>query len=360
MKTYSKALVIKKINNLLKHYSDEQISLQFAKLLLDKVNEKEEITLSPEEISKYLFNRETNKINNSVFFTLRSLGADLNGVSFDNIEIQGYYFNGFENITINLDLVPDKNLSKTCFEGVTLTGTLDNAILNYTDFKGYIGELRLNPQNAKNKSIHGSKLAGITINGSLDDIDICGVDFTDVKGDVKINPQNVPRKELLSINFSDTTLVGDYDKKTETYKEPSFDECTIYDCKFKNAKGKIIINLDTLKNTFSTKLAICDLTGVIVTGTTKSNYPQIHAVLEDGSEVFYDVKDDLFGSYYENEKHERVSIHLYQSRKWNNQTKTWEYISREDEPNLQMNVEFKQEKDKPKEKKKSIFSFFKK
>ena len=117
------------------------------------------------------------------------------------------------------------------FAEIIPTTTQINKIGN-TNFTGYIGELELNPQKVKNKTISGSKLAGITVTGSLDGIVIRGVDFTDAKGDIKVNPQKVPEKELMGINFSGVTLCGDTEDDIA-----SFDDCTIYDCKFKNIKN---------------------------------------------------------------------------------------------------------------------------
>ena len=41
------------------------------------------------------------------------MGADLTGVNFDGKVIKGYDFSNLSGVTINLDMVPDKNLSKT-------------------------------------------------------------------------------------------------------------------------------------------------------------------------------------------------------------------------------------------------------
>lgn len=356
MKKYEKEKVLIEIKKLLDSYPDNFANLQFAKLLLDKVTGQEDITLSKEEVSTYLFDRKTNKINPKVFLILRNLEADLTDVCFDNIEIMNYSFKGLENVTINLDLVPDKNLSGVGFAGVTLLGSLDDSILYYTDFTGHKGNIILNPQKIKNKSIYGSKLSDVTVEGNFDDVEISYVDFTNVRGQAIINPQQVPAKQLLGINFSDALLTGNYSEKSLTYEAPSFKDCIIFNCQFKNTRGSITINLDDLQKYFGSKLSLCDLTGVKIIGNAISNFGPEHAVTEDGKRLFDTRKDDMFGSYYENTNHEKIYIHLYQSRKWNNATMKWEYLSREDEPNLQIHTTFKEQSQSPKEK---ILSFIK-
>lgn len=344
MKTYDREEVIYEIVSLLKYHKDNKNCLKLANLLINKATNEKYITLSVEEINDLLFESETGEINIIILNVLKHLNADLSGVSFKDKKIEGINFTGLEGVEINLDEIPDKDFTNTTFTGVTLTGTLDKAKVGNTTFTGYIGELELNPENVQGKTISGCKLAGVTLTGSLDNIIIRGVDFTDVKGNVKINPQKVPDKELMSINFSGVSLVGDTEES-----EPSFDGCMIYDCKFKDIKNKITINLNTLNSSIFPKLAICDLTSVTVVGKTKSNYEAKHCIKEDGSVIFDDVGDDLFGSYYYDEKGECVHIYLFQSMKWDTDNKKWKYIPREEETNLQMEVEFKEkEKDKPK------------
>ena len=112
-------------------------------------------------------------------------------------------------------------------------------------------------------------------------------------------------------------------------------------CKFKDLKSPIVINLDTINGPIFPKLAICDLTGVVVEGNAKSNYEPIHCVKEDGSVLFDDALDDLFGSYYYDEQGNYVHIHLYESMVWDDKNKCWKYVLRENESNLKFNVEFK-------------------
>lgn len=343
MKKYEREQVIYEIISLLKYHSKDKICLKFANLLINKATNEKDITLSTEEIKSYLFKEESPEINFIIFNILRHLKADFTGISFDNKNISGLNFIGIENVSINLNNVLDKNLTNTTFNGVKLEGNLDNAKIDNTNFSGYIGDVKLDPQKVKDKSIRGSSLAGITVIGSLDDIEISGVDFTEVKGEVKINPQKIPKKQLYNINFKDTTLCSEDDK------EPSFEGCTIYDCKFNGIKKDIIINLDEVESAFFPKLAICDLTGVTVIGKAKSNYEAKHCVKEDGSVIFENVKDDLFGSYYYDKDGNYIHVYLYESTMWDKENSRWKYIPRSEEENLKIDVKFK-EPEKPKQK----------
>lgn len=308
-----------------------------------------------EEINDFLFKKDSNEINGVIFDSLSRLNADLSGINFDGKNIQGFNFSRLEGVVINLDKVPNKNLSRIKFKGVTLKGTLDDAIIEYTDFADYIGDIRMNPQTIINKSIKGSILSGLIINGNFDDIVITGVNFKGAKGDIRINPQKVPNKELIGIDFSNVLLCGYSDKNNNVPTEPSFNGCTIYDCKFKNAKGQIAINLDLLGISFFPKLSLCDLTGVIVKGKAKSNYEPIHCVNEDGTILFNNVNDDLYGSYYFDSQGNYIHIYLYQSMMWDDYKKSWKYIPRENEENLKIDVTFKE--NQKKEKQKLLYGF---
>lgn len=355
MKKYSKEQIIGEIISLLKYHSDDKTCLLFASLLMNKVNSNNEITLSLEEINNFLFEKDSTEINYVIFCSLSHLGADLTGVNFDGKVIKGYDFSNLSGVTINLDMVPDKNLSKTKFAGVTLKGTLDDAIIEYTDFTDYIGNIILDPQKVNNKSLKGSNLSGVTVIGNFDNVEITNVNFSGTKGYIRINPQKVPNKELIGINFSNVLLCGDENDKEFT--EPSFDGCKIYDCKFKNTKGKIIINLDLIDNSIFPKLSGCDLTGVVIEGKAKSNYAPIHSVKEDGTVLFENDNDDLYDSYYFDEQGNYVHIYLYKSMMWDSKNGCWKYVSREKEYNLRFDVEFREKK--LEEKQKSL-TFFKK
>ena len=336
MKTYLKEQLLQEIILILKFYNNEKENLLYANFLMNKINNDEvEITISSEEISTYLFKNDSDEINQVVLNSLRHLNADLSGVDFSKKNITGINFSKLEGVEINLDNLKQKDFSKTCFYGVKLSGTLDNANIEETDFSGYIGDLVLNPQRLINSSIKGSKLSGVTINGNLDDIDISHVDFTGVKGNPKINPQTIPKKELSGINFCDIEFCGNNEQE-----DPSFDGCKIYDCKFKGVKGNVTINLDTLDSSIFPKLAICDLTNVTVIGTAKSNYLPLHCVKKDGTVIFDTVGDDLFGSYYYDDEGNYVHIYLYESMVWDNQNSCWKFIPRKKEKNLKINVQF--------------------
>lgn len=355
MKSYSKEHILSEIISLLNYHKDEKTCLLFANLLLNKVNTNEEIILSKEEISNFLFVKDSDEINETIFYCLSRLNADLTGINFDGKKIIGLNFSNLNGIVINLDRVPNKDLSKVKFSGVTLKGTLDNAIIEYTNFDGYVGNISMDPQKIMNKSIKGSNLSGITVDGNFDGIVITGVDFSKAKGNIVINPQNIPNKELIGINFANVILCSSINEDNKEIVEPSFEECTIYECKFKDLKSPIVINLDTLNSYIFPKLAICDLTGVVVEGNAKSNYKPIHCVKEDGSVLFYDVGDDLFGSYYYDEQGNHVHIHLYESMMWDDKNKCWKYILRGNENNLKLNVEFKKSEIQEKPKRLSLF-----
>lgn len=355
MKSYLKEQILSEIISLLRYHKDEKTCLLFANLLLNKVTTKEEITLNEEEISNFLFKKDSIEINDTIFYCLSRLNADLTGINFDGKKITGLNFVNLNGVVINLDMVPDKDLSKVKFSGVTLNGTLNNAVIEYTDFSGYFGDIRLDPQTIKNKSIKDSNLSGVTIDGNLDDIVITGVDFSKAKGNIVINPQKVPNKELIGINFANVLLCGSINEDNKEIIEPSFVGCTIHECKFKDLKNTITINLDTLNSHVFPKLAICDLTGVVVEGNAKSNYKPMHCVKEDGSVLFDDVEDDLFGSYYYDEQGNYVRIHLYESMMWDDSNKCWKYVLRENEYNLKINVEFKKIEQQEKTKRLSLF-----
>lgn len=353
MEKYSKEQTISEIIFLLKYHNNEKSCLLFANLLLNKVNNDQKINLSKDEISNFLFTKDSNEINNTIFYCLSRLNADLSGINFDGKKITGLNFSNLKGIEINLDRVPNKDLSNVKFCGVTLKGSLDNAVIEYTDFSGYLGDIIINPQTIMNKSIKGSNLSGVKIDGNFDNVVITGVDFSKAKGDIVIDPQKVPNKELIGINFANVLLCCSANEENKEFVEPSFEGCTIYECKFKDLKSPIVINLDTINASIFPKLAICDLTGVGVEGNAKSNYEPIHCVKEDGSVLFDDVGDDLFGSYYYDEQGNYVHIHLYESMMWDNNNKCWRYVLREKENNLKFNVEFK--KIEQQEKQKRLF-----
>ena len=71
----------------------------------------------------------------------------------------------------------------------------------------------------------------------------------------------------------------------------------------------------------------------------------------DGSVIFDPILDDLYACYYTNEEGKKVRVYLYQSMIWNEENKCWEFIPREFENNLKINVTFKQSKKEEKENK---------
>ena len=72
---------------------------------------------------------------------------------------------------------------------------------------------------------------------------------------------------------------------------------------------------------------------------------------EDGAVLFEDVGDDLFGSYYYDENGNHVHIYLFESMMWDNANSCWKYIPKSLEPNLRLEIEYKQkEQEQPKRK----------
>jgi len=76
----------------------------------------------------------TKSINNDIFYILRENKIDMDGVSFKNVHIKKHQFNGFKNVEINIDEIPNKDLSETILEGVKLIGSLDGANVKQTSF----------------------------------------------------------------------------------------------------------------------------------------------------------------------------------------------------------------------------------
>lgn len=195
------------------------------------------------------------------------MGADLINVSFDNVHISGYYFNGLKNVEINIQKIPNYDISKTNLEGVTVKGTLDGANIRETKFTGYIGDLVLNPQLVQNKDLYFTDINGLNINGSFDGVNVRCMKTNGFKGEIIINPQKVKKKDLSSIDFDGIKLVGYFDDKTEEYNDPCFDGCRLYGNIFKGCIGNVIISLDKL----CWGAPLCNFTGVKLTGKVKND-----------------------------------------------------------------------------------------
>ena len=270
---YNKNKIVKLVSNLLGYYDESEYKKEIIKashLLMDKVRycDIEDITLEADFIEEILFTLNddgTKSIVSDVFYQLRSIGADLIDVSFDNVNIYGFYFNGLKNIEIDIKKIPNYDISKTCLDGVKVKGTLDGANIEGTNFTGYIGNLVLNPQLVQNKNLSYTNLNGITVNGSFDGVNVSSMKTKCFKGEIIINPQKVINKDLWNIDFNGIKLVGDYDQNSGTYNDPCFEGCHLYNNSFKGCIGNVIIPLDKLY----TDAMLCNFTGVKLTGLTK-------------------------------------------------------------------------------------------
>lgn len=192
----------------------------------------------------------TKRINKPIFSVLKENKTDMQGISFDGVHIKNHSFEGLQNVVINIDKVPEKDISKVKFTGVLVIGSLECANVEGTNFKGCISKLVLNPQKVKNKSLKNTVLEGIEIIGEEIDLfqDVCieGTDFTGTLGNPKINPQTVKSKSFLFTKLNGVELVGDYNQEDKTYDLPCFDGCRLSVADFTGAKGQIIINLQKI------------------------------------------------------------------------------------------------------------------
>ena len=125
MKLYDKKMVLKKIANLFEYYrecdkEEERVFLDFIRVIIGKFEDSERIGISSEEIEKHLFtsNDKGRKINDKVFALLSYIGADMEGVSFDDVKITRHSFRDMDNVYIDLDRTCDKDLSYVKFENV--------------------------------------------------------------------------------------------------------------------------------------------------------------------------------------------------------------------------------------------------
>lgn len=344
----NKEKVIKSLKYLLDNLSNSSNQdklLRLSRLTIDKVATEENISFSSDEIEEYLFNNckdGTREIDILVWQFFKGINVDMKDVNFDNVNISGFHLSDFENVHIDLDKVPNKDLSKCTFRGVMLSGNLDNAIVNSTNFSGYEtdnekGYLTLDVD--KVSSLNGVKLNGIKVCGSFNDKDISGVDFSGALGDIKIDPQKVKDKHFICTKLDGVTLVGEDGV-------PSFKDVILIETSFRGVKNKeLVINLDELPE-HTGKICCCDLTGVTVVGNAVSNHEEKDSMREDGTVLFDASDDDLYGSYYYDKDGRQVYIYLHRSAVWNEKKKCWEFIDRESEENLNFTTEFKRKEEK--------------
>lgn len=341
MKKYNKEQVIKELQTLLICYKDSKNKdnlLSLIRLITNKLENYEDVFFTSYEIEKYLFinNKDkTKSIDNNVFNFFKNIETDMKDVSFDNVIIKGYNFSKFINVKINIDKIPNKDLSKTTLKNVWLIGSLDNCNISYANFKDYKGNLVLNP--TKVISMEGSILEGLTIESNFKDVDISNVNFENTLNTVMLNPQEVKNKKLHGVDLSGVMLIGPYNETLQKYEDPNFDGCYIYNTSFKDAKGNIVINLDTLKDFMIGKLYGCDLTNVKVIGTVKRMKDE-----KDGA--IYG--DDLANSYYIDENGYKVAIYPDRLVRWNKKTCFYETLSKEQAPLLDFDVTYNEKKNR--------------
>ena len=341
MKKYNKEQVIKELQTLLICYKDSKNKdnlLSLIRLITNKLEDYEDVFFTSYEIEKYLFINNKDKIksiDNNIFNFFKNIEADMKDVSFDNVIIKGYNFSKFINVKINIDKIPNKDLSKTTLKNVWLTGSLDNCNIGYTNFKDCKGNLVLNPIRVIN--MEGSILEGLTVESNFKDVDISNVNLKNTLNTVMLNPQEVKNKKLHGVDLSGVVLIGSYNETLQKYEDPNFNGCYIFNTSFKDAKGNIVINLDTLKDFMIGKLYGCDLTNVRVIGTARCTKNA-----KDG--VIYD--DDLTNSYYIDENGYKVAIYPDRLVRWNKKTCSYETFSKEYAPLLDFDVAYKEKKNR--------------
>lgn len=329
----------------LSNSSNQDKILRLSRLTIDKLYGKDSVSFICNEIEEYLFNNKddgTREIDILVWYFFHKIEADMKDVNFDNVNISGFRLSRLKNVHIDLNKVPNKDLSNCTFRGVKLSGDLDNAIINNTDFTGYDtdnekGYLTLDVN--KVLSMKGTKLNGVKVCGSFDGKSISGVDFSGALGDIKIDPQKVKDKWLIGTKLDVVTLVGEDG-------EPSFKDVVLIDTSFRGVRNKeLVINLDEL-SLHTGKACCCDLTGVTIVGKAVSNHEEKDSMDDDGIVLFDTSDDDLYGSYYYDKDGRRVYIYLHRSAVWNEKKKCWDFIDRENEKNLKFTSEFKKPEEK--------------
>lgn len=294
---YDKETLVKMVSSMLRYFDNQENKdeiIKAAQILMTRIKESsDKVELDSKILESILFTQNedgTKNIVKDVFFGLKSIGADMSGVSFDNVHISGLYFKGLKNVKINIDRIPNKDISRTSFDGVKVTGSLEGAKVNGTDFDGYIGSLTLNPQTVQDKNLCCTHLHGINVNGSFDGVCVESMDTEGFKGKIIIDPQKVKDKHLSYINFEGVRLVGRYDEKSNTYEDACFDDCALSGCSFKGCIGRVVINLDKIVPV----LLLTNLTGTELIGSGENVYiSRTYYEDEDGNEIYLDKKKEL-------------------------------------------------------------------
>ena len=298
MKTlYDKETLVKMVSSMLRYFDNLENKdeiIKAAQILMTRIKESsDKVELDSELLESILFTQNedgTKNVVKDVFFGLKSIGTDMSGVSFDNVHISGLYFNNLKNVEINIDRIPNKDISRTSFNGVKINGSLEDAKINGTDFSGYIGSLTLNPQTVQDKNLCGTHLNGINVKGSFDGVCVIGMHTEGFKGEIIINPEKVKDKNLSYINFEGVRLVGRYDEKSNAYEDACFDDCSISGCSFKGCIGRVLINLDKIVPV----LFLTNLTGTELIGTGEYvNTSGTYYEDVDGNKIYLDKKKEL-------------------------------------------------------------------
>lgn len=292
---YDRDEVIKSVSSMLEYYTnagDPEGTIKAAHLILGKVsNSKNQVEIDSKFIEDILFfenEDKTKSINGNVFNFLRTIKADMKDVSFNNVHITTMSFCRLKNVEINIQEIPNYDISHTNLEGVKVTGSLEGANIEGTNFEGYIGDLVLNPQKLGNKNLKFTSLCGITVKGSFDDVYISHMKTEGFKGEIVINPQKVIAKALNYINFDGVKLIGNENNDEIVYVEPSFDGCQILGTKFRGCIGKIVLNLGKL---YYTDIITCDLTGVSINGNIDDyDLHTSYFCNENGEKIYFDEK----------------------------------------------------------------------
>ena len=287
--------VIKAVSSMLEYYTnsgDPEGTIKAAHLILGKVsNNKNGIELDSKFIEDILFfenDDKTKSINGNVFNFLRTIKADMKNVSFNNVHITTMSFCRLKNVEIDIQEIPNYDISHTYLEGVKVIGSLEGANIEGTNFKGYIGNLVLDPQKLRNKNLKFTSLWGIIVKGSFNDVYISHMKTEGFKGEIVINPQKVKDKDLDDIDFNGVKFIGNEDNDENVYVEPSFDGCKIFGTKFRGCIGKVVLNLGKL---YYNVIVTSDLTGVSINGNIDDyDLHTSYFYNENGEKIYFDEK----------------------------------------------------------------------
>jgi len=212
--------------------------------------------------------------------------------SFDNCKIEGSDFTGSVGAVINPQNICGK--LRANLNSVTIIGNEDpyeNININYTNFKGAKGNLRINPQTVLRKELNSCIFAGVTFVGSFDGCSISGSNFEGSKG-AKINPQELSDNNLSFVIFKDTYIDG------------STSNCYIIYSNFAGAKG-VVIDPQLVR---AKKMTGCVLTDAIVVDNFKD--VDIEGVIFDGVSYVEPMKSSVIS---EEEKQKRKYINKIKS-----------------------------------------------